>query len=82
LPDGECGGCGAFFRTGPVIAILAGDLFTAKPKAISMDQERFRSSRAQARPHLPREFTHSAEFGNAGSMQCSDGATGRSSSSA
>lgn len=70
-------GAGLFSATGPVIAILAGDLFVGEAEGHLNGSGTFQIQ-SRTRPDLTcrGQFTHSAELGNAGSMQCSDGAIG------
>jgi len=70
-------GAGLFSATGPVIAIIADDLFVGEAEG-HLDGSGTFLIQSRTRPGLNcrGQFTHSAEFGNAGSMQCSDGATG------
>ena len=76
---GWAGAAGAGFlsATGPVIAIIADDLFVGEAEG-HLDGSGTFQIQSRTRPALTcrGQFTHSAEFGNAGSMQCSDGATG------
>ena len=70
-------GAGLLSATGPVIAIIADDLFVGEAEG-HLDGSGTFKIQSRTRPALTcrGQFTHSAEFGNAGSMQCSDGATG------
>ena len=70
-------GAGLLSATGPVIAIIADDLFVGEAEG-HLDGSGTFLVQSRTRPALNchGQFTHSAEFGNAGSMQCSDGATG------
>jgi hypothetical protein len=70
-------GAGLFSATGPVIAIIAGDLFVGEAEGHLNGSGTFQiQSRTRPAITCRGQFTHSAEFGNAGSMQCSDGAAG------
>ena len=70
-------GAGLFSATGPVIAIIADDLFVGEAEGHLDGSGTFRiQSRTRPGLNCRGQFTHSAEFGNAGRMQCSDGATG------
>jgi len=70
-------GAGLFSATGPVIAIIAGDLFAGEAEGHLNGSGTFQIQ-SLTRPDLTcrGQFTHSPEHGNAGNMQCSDGATG------
>jgi hypothetical protein len=69
-------GAGFFSATGPVIAILAGDLFTGEAEG-NLDGSGTIRIQSRAKPDVTcrGQFTSSAELGGAGSFQCSDGAT-------
>ena len=69
---------GLFSTTGPVIAILAGELFLGEA-AGNLDGSGTIRIQSRAKPGVTcqGQFTYSAELGDAGSMQCSDGATAR-----
>lgn len=69
-------GAGLFSSTGPVIAILAEDLFVGEAKA-DLSGAGTLAIRSQKNPRLTctGEFTSSAELGGLGQMRCSDGAT-------
>ena len=70
-------GAGLLSATGPVIAIIADDLFVGEAEGHLDGSGTFRiQSRTRPGLNCRGQFTHSAEFGNAGRMQCSDGATG------
>jgi hypothetical protein len=65
-----------FSSTGPVIAILAGDLFLGEAKGHLDGSGTVRiQSRANPEVSCYGQFASSAEHGGAGSMRCSDGAT-------
>jgi len=69
-------GADLFSSTGPVIAILAGDLFLGEAEGrIGGSGTVWIQSRARPDVSCRGQFTYSAELGGAGSMQCSDGAT-------
>ncbi|MDP2241292.1 MAG: ABC transporter substrate-binding protein [Burkholderiales bacterium] len=67
---------GVFSSTGPVIAILAGNLFTGEAEG-NLDGAGTISIRSRPKPDVTcyGRFTSSAELGGAGNLQCSDGAT-------
>jgi hypothetical protein len=69
-------GAGLFSSTGPVIAILAGDLFMGEAEG-HLDGSGTIMIRSRSRPEVicRGQFTYSAELGDAGNMRCSDGAT-------
>jgi hypothetical protein len=69
-------GAGLFSSTGPVIAILAGDLFMGEAEG-HLDGSGTILIQSRARPDVTcrGQFTYSAELGDAGKMRCSDGAT-------
>ena len=70
-------GAGLFSAIGPVIAIIADDVFVGEAEGHLDGSGTFRiQSRTRPGLNCRGQFTHSAEFGNAGRMQCSDGATG------
>lgn len=70
-------GAGLFSATGPVIAIIADELFVGEAEGHLDGSGTFQiQSRTRPGINCRGQFTHTAEFGNAGSMQCSDGATG------
>jgi hypothetical protein len=78
MPHIRCpAGAGLFSATGPVIAILAGDVFVGEAEGHINGSGTFQIQ-SLTRPDLicRGQFTHSVELGNAGTMQCSDGATG------
>ncbi len=70
-------GAGLLSATGPVIAIIADDLFVGEAEG-HLDGSGTFQIQSRTRPGLNcrGQFTHTAEFGNAGIMQCSDGSTG------
>lgn len=69
-------GAGVFSTTGPVIAILAGDLFLGEAKGNLGGSGTIRiQSRARPDVTCRGQFTKSAELGGAGNLRCSDGAT-------
>ncbi|MEK7816128.1 MAG: ABC transporter substrate-binding protein [Pseudomonadota bacterium] len=69
-------GAGLFSTTGPVIAILAGDLFLGEAEDNPDGSGTIRiQSRAKPDVSCRGQFTSSAELGGAGNMRCSDGAT-------
>ncbi|HEX5611223.1 MAG TPA: hypothetical protein VFX67_01115 [Burkholderiales bacterium] len=67
---------GLFSATGPVIAILAEDLFVGEAEA-DLSGAGTLAIRSQKSPRLTctGEFTSSAVLGGSGQMRCSDGAT-------
>jgi len=67
---------GLFSATGPVIAILAGDLFVGEAEG-HLSGAGTLVIHSQRNPELTceGEFTSSAKFGGSGQMLCSDGAT-------
>ena len=67
---------GLFSATGPVIAILAGDLFVGEAEG-HLSGAGTLVIHAQQNPELTcqGEFTSSAKLGGSGQMLCSDGAT-------
>ena len=69
-------GAGFFSITGPVIVILAGDLFLGEGEGI-LDGSGTLRIRSRARPDVTcrGQFAHSNELGGAGNLRCSDGAT-------
>jgi hypothetical protein len=70
-------GEGFLSTTGPVIAILAGDLFLGEAEGRLGGSGTLRiRSRADPGVTCSGQFTYSAELGNAGTMRCSDGTTG------
>lgn len=66
---------GLFSRTGPVIAILAGDLFQGEAEG-HLGGAGTLTIQSRSKPELSchGQFTSSAELGGAGELQCSDGA--------
>lgn len=68
-------GAELFSTTSPVIAILAGDLFLGETN-FNRDGSGTISIQSRAKPDVTcrGQFTSSAELGDAGNMQCSDGA--------
>jgi phospholipid transport system substrate-binding protein len=69
-------GAGIFSTTGPVIAIVAGDLFVGEAEGNVVGSGTIRiQSRAKPEVTCRGQFTYSAEIGDTGNMQCSDGAT-------
>ena len=69
-------GAGLFSITGPVIAILAGDLFLGEAEGNLGGSGTIRiQSRARPDVTCRGQFTFSIDFGDAGNMRCSDGAT-------
>ncbi len=70
-------GEGFLSTTGPVIAILAGDLFLGEAEGRLGGSGTLRiRSRADPGVTCIGQFTYSAERGDAGTMRCSDGTTG------
>lgn len=69
-------GAGLFSATGPVIAILAGDLFVGEAEG-NLDGSGTIRIHSRPRPDVTcrGQFTSSAELGGEGTLQCSDGAT-------
>jgi hypothetical protein len=69
-------GAGLFSSTGPVIAILAGELFFGEAEG-RIDGSGTVWIQSHTRPGLScrGQFTYSAELGGAGSLLCSDTAT-------
>jgi len=69
-------GAGFFSSTGPVIAILAGDLFVGEAKG-NLDGSGTISIQSRTNPDVTcrGQFTSSAKLGGIGNMQCSDNAT-------
>ncbi len=69
-------GAGLFSTTGPVIAILAGELFLGEAEA-SLGGPGTIRIRSRAKPDVTcdGDFTFGAELGDVGTMRCSDGAT-------
>lgn len=65
---------GLFSRTGPVIAILAGDLFQGEAEG-HLGGAGTLTIQSRSKPELScqGQFTSSAELGGAGELQCSDG---------
>lgn len=70
-------GGGFFSTTGPVIALVAGELFTGEAEA-TLGGSGTLSLRSSAGPDITcsGQFGFSAELGDAGSMHCSDGTSG------
>lgn len=69
-------GAGFLSRTGPVIAILAGDLFLGEAEGhLGGSGTVWMQSRARPELSCRGQFSYSAEFGGAGSMLCTDGIT-------
>ena len=69
-------GAGLFSSTGPVIAILAGDLYRGEAEGqIGGSGTVWIQSRARPEMSCRGQFSYSAELGGAGNMLCSDGAT-------
>ncbi len=67
-------GAGIFSSTGPVIAILAGDLFVGEAEGhIGGSGTVWIQSQARPEVSCHGRFSYSAEHGGAGSMRCSDG---------
>jgi phospholipid transport system substrate-binding protein len=67
---------GIFSSTGPIIAILAGDLFLGEAEGNLDGSGTLKiQSRAKLDVTCQGQFTSSAELGGAGNMRCSDGAT-------
>lgn len=66
-----------FSKTGPVIAIMADDLFLGEAEG-HLSGAGTIAIRSQRNPHLTcrGKFTSSAELGGKGQMQCSDGTRG------
>jgi phospholipid transport system substrate-binding protein len=69
-------GAAVFSRTGPVIAIVAGEIYHGEAEG-SLGGTGTITIQSQAKPGLScrGEFTYSAELGDAGTMLCNDGAT-------
>ena len=65
-----------FSTTGPIIAILAGDLFLGEAEG-NLDGSGTIWIQSRAKPDVTcrGQFTYSAVLGDAGDMRCSDGAT-------
>jgi phospholipid transport system substrate-binding protein len=62
--------------TGPIIAIVAGDLFLGEAEGRLNGSGKIRiQSRARPDDTCQGDFSYSAELGGTGAMQCSDGAT-------
>jgi hypothetical protein len=69
-------GAGLFSSTGPVIAILAGDLFLGEAEGqIGGSGTVWIQSRSRPDVTCRGQFSYSAVLGGAGDMLCSDGAT-------
>lgn len=69
-------GADLFSSSGPVIAILAGDLFLGEAEGrIGGAGTVWIQSRARPELSCRGQFTYSAELGGAGTMLCTDGAT-------
>jgi len=69
-------GADLFSSTGPVIAILAGDLFLGEAEGrIGGSGTVWIQSRSRPELSCRGQFTYSAELGGVGNMLCSDGAT-------
>ena len=69
-------GGGFLSKTGPVIAILAGELFVGEAEGHLNGSGTIRiESRAKSDVTCSGKFTFSRDRGDAGDMQCSDGAT-------
>ncbi len=65
---------GPFSSTGPVIAILAGDLFVGEAEGnLGGSGTVWMQSRARPEVSCHGQFSYSADRGGAGSMRCSDG---------
>src|SRR4030081_986489 len=71
-------GAGLFSATGPVIAILAGELFVGEAEG-HVSGAGTLAIHAQKRPELKclGQFTSSAELGGKGELQCSDGTSAK-----
>src|SRR3979409_2077970 len=71
-------GAGLFSATGPVIAILAGELFVGEAEG-NLSGAGTLTIHSQKRPELKcvGKFTSSAEEGGKGELQCSDGTTAK-----
>jgi hypothetical protein len=69
-------GSGVFSATGPVIAILAGDLFLGEAKG-NLDGSGTISIQSRTKPDVTcrGQFTSSAKLGGIGFLRCSDNAT-------
>lgn len=69
-------GAGLFSATGPVVAILADDLFTGEAEG-HLNGAGTLVIRSQSQPELSclGQFTSSAKLGGKGQLQCSDGST-------
>lgn len=67
---------GFFSSTGPIIAILAGDLFLGVAEG-NLDGSGTLSVRSRIKPDVTcrGQFIKTSELGGEGNMQCSDGAT-------
>jgi phospholipid transport system substrate-binding protein len=71
-------GAGLFSSKGPVIAIVAGELFLGEAEATLGGPGTIRiQSRAKPDLTCDGEFSFSAELGDVGTMRCSDGATAK-----
>jgi hypothetical protein len=68
-------GAGLFSRTGPVIAIVGGELFQGEAEG-SLGGSGTLWIQSRTKPGLTcrGQFTYSTEFGDAGNLRCSDGA--------
>jgi hypothetical protein len=71
-------GAGLFSATGPVIAILAGELFLGEAEG-HLSGAGTLAIHSQKRPELKclGKFTSSEELGGKGELQCSDGVTAK-----
>jgi hypothetical protein len=69
-------GAGLFSSTGPVIAILAGELFLGEAEG-NLDGSGTIKIQSRTKPDVTclGQFTSSAKLGGVGTMRCSDGAT-------
>lgn len=69
-------GAGLFSSTGPVIAILAGDLYLGEAEG-NLDGSGTLTIQSRAKPDVTclGQFTFSDELGDVGDMRCSNGAT-------
>src|SRR5450759_2643392 len=69
-------GAGLFSSTGPVIAIIAGELFLGEAEG-NLDGSGTIKIQSRTKPDVTciGQFTSSAKLGGVGTMRCSDGAT-------
>lgn len=75
---GQVSAAGLFSATGPVIAILAGELFVGEAEG-HLSGAGTLAIHSQKRPELKclGKFTSSEELGGKGELQCTDGATAK-----